>query len=212
MGRVGEMGIDRKRAQGSGPRAQGNSSPHAAIVLAAGLSARLGQPKQALLLDGEDLERRALRLAAETGPEQLLLVRARGDQRPLPTGLKLEPQLVQAPPGGMGVSLRAAARAVADHLKGYLVLSVDLPYLDAAHLQALVSLWRQQPERPVASAYAGAVGIPALLPCSWRDRLRTLDGDQGAREWLRAEPDLVCVRNDMLAVDIDSSEDLHHLG
>jgi molybdenum cofactor cytidylyltransferase len=46
----------------------------AAIVLAAGASRRLGQPKQLLMLGGEALLERAIRLAGEAGAAPVLTV------------------------------------------------------------------------------------------------------------------------------------------
>jgi len=87
---------------------------HAAVVLAAGRSQRLGQLKQALQLGGQSLEGRALQLAARTSPAQLLLVRAAADRRPIPALGEVTVTTVVAPPGGMGISIRSAALAL-DH-------------------------------------------------------------------------------------------------
>lgn len=180
-------------------------SRHGAIVLAAGQSRRLGQPKQALLWEGRSLEQRACELAAATDPVELLLVRATNDDRPLPA---LDLRRIDAVPGGMGLSLAAAIAASTADIDGWLVLLVDQPALDLNHLQALLACWREQPTRPVASAYANTAGVPAILPLGWRDRLLQLQGDRGARIWLRAAADLVLVRNDALAVDLDLPQDL----
>ena len=181
---------------------------HAAVVLAAGRSQRLGQPKQALQLGGQSLEARALQLAARTSPAQLLLVRAAADRRLIPALGEVTVTTVVAPPGGMGISIRSAALALDPSVAGILILSVDQPHLDHLHLLDLLRHWREQPNRPVASAYAGIVGNPAVLPYSWRSRLLSLDKDQGAREWLRDESDLATVSNPALAADVDTPADL----
>ncbi|MCB1626409.1 MAG: nucleotidyltransferase family protein [Xanthomonadales bacterium] len=178
---------------------------HGAIVLAAGTSRRLGQPKQQLQLDGQTLEARACSLAAATQPQELLLVRRPVDQTPLPA---LRLQRIVAPPGGMGLSLATAVGASRLNEGGWLVLLVDQPALNLPHLQALLAAWRVDPEYPVASAYAGQVGVPALLPYHWRDRLLRLDGDVGARHWLRQEPGLTAIDAPELSADIDRPEDL----
>ena len=49
-------------------------TPIAAIVLAAGASSRLGQPKQLLVHGGETLIERAIRLANEAGVTPVLAV------------------------------------------------------------------------------------------------------------------------------------------
>ena len=55
---------------------------HAAVVLAAGGSTRLGRPKQLLTRDGETLVHRAARLAIATGATRVLVVTGaqRGEQ------------------------------------------------------------------------------------------------------------------------------------
>ena len=47
---------------------------HAVVLLAAGESRRLGEPKQLVVVDGESLVRRAALAAIETGPAQALIV------------------------------------------------------------------------------------------------------------------------------------------
>ncbi len=186
-------------------------SAHGAIVLAAGLSQRLGRPKQQLRYQGRTLEARAVALAAATGPTELLLVRAATDGSPLPA-LPQPPapplQLVIAPAGGMGRSLAAAVAASQLVGSGWLVLLVDQLGLDDTHLDALLRLWRTDPSGAVASAYADTCGVPAILPCSWRQRLLQLDGDRGARTLLRDEPELRTVSAPVLAEDLDQAEDL----
>lgn len=184
---------------------------HAVMVLAAGRSNRLGQAKQSLQINGQSLESRAIMLALQTDASEIVLARAQTDSRALPECQGTPLKLVRPPPGGMGLSLKAAAEAVDERIDGYLILTVDLPYLDLAHLQALICSWRNRATQPVASAYAGTVGMPAMLPSSWRQRLSSLNGDQGARQWLRESPNLSTVSNPKLAFDIDTPADLQRL-
>ena len=46
----------------------------AAIIVAAGSSSRLGQPKQLVLIDGEPLLQRAIRFAQEAGASPVFVV------------------------------------------------------------------------------------------------------------------------------------------
>lgn len=203
-------------------------SRHGAIVLAAGRSRRLGQAKQRLIHQGQTLEQRAVALALATMPAELLLVRAADDCSALPTGAL---RCVRAPSGGMGRSLaaavaasalpgtarlHAAARAADDSdadsdTGAWLILLVDQIGLQAAHLQALLALWRREPLTPVASRYAGTVGVPALLPWHWRSRLLELGADEGARAWLRNEPGLRTIDAPELALDLDDPASLARL-
>jgi CTP:molybdopterin cytidylyltransferase MocA len=68
-----------------------------------------------------------------------------------------------------------------------LLAAADQPLLPAAHVRALSALARDAlDDAPVASAYAGVAGIPALFPRSWFARLAALQGDRGAGALLRS--------------------------
>lgn len=181
---------------------------HAALLLAAGGSQRLGQPKQLVRIDGLPLIRRLAMAALATAPSELLVVlgaevKLCGEAL---SGLPVRIVVAQDWADGMGASLAAGARAAP--ATGLLVLGVDQPALDARHLQALVECWRAHPDQPAASGYAGVIGTPAVLPAAWRDELMQARGDQGARERLRARPGCRVVDAPALAFDIDRPEDL----
>ena len=185
---------------------------HAAIVLAAGRSQRLGQAKQLLVVDGETLLRRAVRCAIASAPAETIVVLGADAAacRASLGGLVFREAVCTQ--GGMGASLQIGLRAVSAHCVGALIVVTDQPALDAAHLQALVARWRTDPLRAAASAYAGVIGVPALLPRAWFEKLLAAEGDVGARELLRANADRVH-RVDAVALefDIDAPEDLERL-
>lgn len=187
------------------------AAQHALVLLAAGGSRRLGQPKQLLELDGEALVHRAARLGLATAPSAALLVLgAQADAVQAATaGLAL--QRIHCPDWteGLGASLRAGLAAVPEHCAGALVLLCDQPALGVAHLQSLVDAWRGQPERAAASAYDGVLGVPALLPRGWFAALSHSSGDRGARGLLREHRDeVIAVPAPALARDIDHPDDL----
>ncbi len=183
---------------------------HAALLLAAGASRRLGVSKQLLSIDGVPLIRRAAEVALATRPRLLrVALGAEVDGcRAALTGLPIEVHVAADWVDGMGASLASAVRALPDEFDGLLVFGVDQPALDAAHLNALVERWRADPTQVVASGYAGVAGTPALFPASWRSRLATLSGDEGARQLLRdgVNPPRI-VHAPQLAHDIDDAQD-----
>lgn len=182
---------------------------HAAIVLAAGRSRRLGHPKQLLCVDGETLLRRAVRFAIASGAAQVHVVLGADANllRASIDGLDCREQLCTH--DDMASSLRAGLRAVGSDCAAALVVLTDQPALDAAHLQALVARWRDDPQKAVASAYAGVVGVPAVLPRAWFARVLAAEGDRGARDLLRASGDaVIALAAPQLAFDIDTAHDL----
>lgn len=189
---------------------------HAAILLAAGASRRLGRPKALVEVDGEPLVRRTARLLAGTRPLVLLVVTG---ERVLGARIGAALDGIDATrvdcddwDAGMGASLRAGLAAAARWpIAAALVCPCDLPRLEAAHIEDLVAAWRADPARPAASRYAGVVGTPAILPRAAFDAAAGA-GDRGARAWLRRQPALSLVDAPDLAFDVDEPGDLSRPG
>lgn len=182
---------------------------HALLLLAAGGSRRLGQPKQLLRLDGETLVRRAARLGLATAPAEAVVVCGANADAVWTelADLPLRKTVCTGWEAGLGESLALGLRALSPDTDGALVLLCDQPALDAHHLLALRDAWRGDPARAAASAYAGVLGVPALLPRAWFARLADGGHDHGARALLRANAGLVhAVAAPPLADDIDTPE------
>lgn len=159
----------------------------AGVVLAAGASRRLGRPKQVALLDGEALVRRAVRTLARSRCTRVaVVVGAHADA----TTAALADLDVAALPNpqwqeGIAASIRTAARWAASHGSAGLLLAVcDQPLLTTEHVDALLTAFRAE-RRPVGSAYAGIVGVPAVFGRASFAELLRLRGDRGAGALLR---------------------------
>jgi len=180
---------------------------HGLLVLAAGASKRLGEPKQLLQLQGESLVRRTVRAGLGTGPAQAVLVLGAMPAAVAAQVADLPITPVPCPDwqAGLGASLAAGLAALHDDIDGALVLVCDQPALDGAHLQALVAAWQREPARAAASAYAGVLGVPALLPRAGFAELAGGREDRGARDWLRRHAAQVsAVPAPALAQDLDT--------
>ena len=183
---------------------------HAAIVLAAGASRRLGTPKQLLNVDGETLLHRAARIALATAPTQTLVVLGADAvaMREAVADLDVRSVVCDDWQRGQSASLRAGVSALEEGVEGVLVLLCDQVDLDAAHAVALLQAWRDDPTRAVASAYADVIGVPAVLPRSWIVDVLRLRGDRGARELLRRrDAEVVKIAAPALARDSDTLRD-----
>ncbi len=192
--------------------------PVAAIVLAAGASRRLGQPKQLLKLDGETLLERAIRLAREAGASPVLVVLGAHFQlirASIPfdnAATVLNDHWEQGMAGSIHAGLRALD-ALAPQASGALLMSCDQPRLTAAHLRALIVRFHAHPGPAIAaSTYAGVLGIPAVFPRLAFPDLLALRGDNGARS-LFPDPPCPVLSTELPGgeVDIDSPRDLAQL-
>jgi len=187
----------------------------AAIVLAAGASRRLGQPKQLLMLDGETLLARSVRLACEAGAAPVLvivgahaeLIRAAVPADTVAVVMNDEWER------GIASSIHAGVKTMDAVARGLLILACDQPRLSVDHLRGLIETFAAQSEASiVASAYAGVLGIPAIFPREVFADLLALSGDRGARGLLMHPPcPMITLPFPGGAVDIDEPDDLAQL-
>jgi molybdenum cofactor cytidylyltransferase len=195
----------------SGPKA-GSAPKAAAVVLAAGASRRLGQPKQLIRIEGEGLLRRTARLALEAGCAPVVIVLGFEAQRMAVeiAGLNVEAVVNANWSAGMGSSLAcgvAAARTARPETDALLVLVCDQPRLTAEYLRRLLALHASGSALVTASAYAGRAGVPAVFALPLFHELMRIEGDRGARDLISGHnaqtlgwPDGAC--------DIDFPQDL----
>ena len=182
---------------------------HDALVLAAGGSRRLGQPKGLLTRGGTTLVRHAVRLALATRPARCVVVlgaeapwlRAQLHDLRVDTVDCLDWDL------GLSASLRTGFAALGDSPRNVLVLGIDQPALDGAHLEALLAAANE--DEAAASAYHDVVGLPVVVPAAWREQVVSLQGDIGLRSvFARRREEVVAVEAPALARDLDTPEDL----
>ncbi|NND37765.1 MAG: nucleotidyltransferase family protein [Gammaproteobacteria bacterium] len=182
------------------------------VVLAGGASARMGEPKQLLRFRGDTLVRRAAAAALEHCSRVIVVTGA--IRRPIVDALAGLPVEVVANDDwreGMASSIRAGIRAMPPDVAACLVCLTDQPRVGAAELGKLVDAWRLAPQSIAASRYAGALGVPAIFPAGYFDRLADLRGDRGARSLIGAATDVICVDLPEAAVDLDTPEDVRRM-
>ena len=207
---------------------------HAVIVLASGLSQRLGQPKQMLFKDGEPLIACMTRLALSTNPQAIVVV-IPDNHRLIASGItELADQhpAVQIvvnlqPDTGMADSLRLGIETIANFesasIERVLIMGVDQILLDEPHLTALLA----GKQAVVASSYhswqllekhqslhkgaSDIIGLPLAINYKLlRQWQSALIGDKGLRNLIRGLPadQIGRVDNDQLSYDIDTPEQL----
>lgn len=186
----------------------------AAIVLAAGGSSRLSQPKQLLRFEGESLVRRAAcaALGADCTPVVVVVGRER---EPVVAALHDLPVTFMPNDlweGGMGTSIRAGVRALSD-CDALIIMACDQPHVNATLIRQLVARHEETQKPMIASAYAGTLGVPALFGRSCFEQLLSLADEQGAKVLLTARPnDVAQIDFPEGAIDIDTPEDWARLG
>jgi len=189
------------------------------VLLAAGGSSRLGQPKQLVIHQGQSLVRRAARIAValDEGPV-LVVLGARqeavsAELGDLPVRRVVNPDWAQGPGGSLRAGLQALlALDGAPPVEALLVMLCDQVRVETAHLRALVDEWRTSGRPVVASGYEGTRGVPALFGREVFEELRALPPEQGARGVIAREPSRVAtVPLPLGGEDVDTPQDLLRL-
>lgn len=189
----------------------GVSQTHAVVVLAAGGSARLGQPKQLLTRDGEMLVHRAVRLALETSPVQVLVVVGASEDSIAAGVADLQCEVVGNHDwqSGLAGSLHAAGEHLAAAVQRVLVLVCDQPALERHHLDALLGGARATEGGCAATVHGESLGVPAVVPRGWFES-RQMAGDRGFGDRLGQQRAAGIFQLDApeLRTDVDSTDDL----
>lgn len=184
---------------------------HAAIVLAAGGSRRLGAPKQLLTRDGEPLVHRAVRHAWATQPRRMIVV-VGGDRFDVLAALgDLGGERVFNPQwqDGLASSLQCAARVMSAHEGPVLVLGCDQPGLESSHLQQLLAGAACSASGCAATMHGDTPGSPAVITAAMLQGADGLRGDRGFGRMLGSLPADSVWRLDApeLQWDIDDIDD-----
>lgn len=185
------------------------------VILAAGGSSRLGTPKQLARYKGLPLLQRAVGAAADATGRSPIVVLGSG-------ALRLRAMLrrvhrhcnVVANPqwqSGLASSMRVGLDALPPDAEAVLFLLSDQPRVDAAGLRRLVAAWSRRPALPAAAAYAGRVGVPAIIPRRAWPLLRAQTGDTGARAVLQSAARITIVELPEAESDVDTPADLERL-
>ncbi len=108
--------------------------PFTAMLLAGGRSSRMGTDKARLVFRGEPLWRRQLATLVALGPKEILISAGSGGAFE-ESGCRVVPDLVR----GAGPLAGVAACAAAMASEWLLVLAVDMPAMNAAFLERILS-------------------------------------------------------------------------
>lgn len=195
---------------------------HAAVVLAAGGSRRLGWPKQLLTRQGETLVHRAVRLALETAPSRLIVVtgaHATGVESAIADLPGVECLHNPLWNEGMAGSLRRAALRLLDEADAHgdvdgarvhrvLILACDQPALESHHLRVLLAGAAGSANACAATVHGERLGIPAVVTPALLAQSRNLGGDRGLGVRLTASAGTRRLHAPELALDIDTTQDV----
>lgn len=171
------------------------------IVLAAGMSRRLGRPKQLLDLDRKPLVVHAVERAIASTLDRVIVVIGHERARIEAALRRLDVDLVFNPDfaAGQSTSLIAGLRALPANADAVVVLLGDQPLVSTVAISNLEERRRQHGDAIVMTGYGKVRSHPVLFGRELFGELLGIGGDQGARDVIRRHSGDIAV--------VDSGED-----
>lgn len=182
------------------------------LVLAAGMSRRLGRAKQLLELGGKPLVARVVETALAAPLDGVIVVTGSHASevelviRDYRVYRVFNPHFSE----GQGASLSAGIRAMPATVDAVIILLADMPGIQPEAIASVVDHWRKTGAPAVVSAYEQASGHPVLFDRTTFLDLAQLEGESAGREVLHALGNLVeyaVVNLPGPPLDVDTDED-----
>ena len=184
----------------------------AAVILAAGLSVRMGQPKLLLQLGGKTILEHVIHNVLQSRAGEIILVLGAYRQEiervtdAYPVRRVFNPQYAS----GQGSSVAAGAAAVSPEAGGILFLAGDQPLIPPEFIDRVIAVFQETD----ALIVRPETGLPAIFNVSLKEELRRLGGDTGGRQLLEKYRDRVVTVPGcpgLASLDIDTEEDYRML-
>jgi len=154
-----------------------------AVILAAGMSSRMGQTKQLIRLGENTLLEQVVEIVRSCRVDEIVLVLGHQAEtikkRVRIKNLKVV--INESYQQGMGTSLRTGLAALSSGMNAALIVLADQPFVRAETLDRLIDQYEQSGAQIAIPIYKGFRGNPVLLGRSVFPEVMALTGDIGCR-------------------------------
>jgi len=187
------------------------------VILAAGSSSRLGQPKQLLEFRNKTMLQHVIdNISVKHFDPRVLVLGAHADRIREATDLKdvtvLENEHWSE---GIASSIRLGvvkSMQLNESLDSILFLLCDQPFVTTELIEELIQKHTHGEQRITACRYEGSTGVPALFRSDFFPQLTELTGDLGAKKIIARNRDRVeSVDFKRGSFDVDTREDYNKL-
>jgi molybdenum cofactor cytidylyltransferase len=182
-----------------------------AILLAAGESNRMGQPKQLMPLGQSTIVEKAIDNLLNSAISETIVVLGYKDEKirktiaGKPVKIAINPDYQQ----GMSTSIIAGLKQINKRAQAVLIALGDQPFVDSQTINSLVEAFTDNKRGIIIPIYQGRRGNPAIFAIKYKNELLNLKGDVGGREIIKRHPDdvlEVAVNCEGVLLDIDTAE------
>jgi molybdenum cofactor cytidylyltransferase len=186
-----------------------------AVILAAGVSRRLGFSKLFVRIDGETVIRRSVRPFLSERLTKVYVVvgeeirRFQDELQDLPVEIIPNPYFMQ----GMSASVKASVPFLSDFTAALFHLG-DKPLLEKSIVDSILDVYEKEEANLVVPRCRGRLGHPVLIHTApYLREMTNLQGDRGLREVIeKHREDVVFIEGDeTILFDIDTMEQIEEL-
>jgi len=182
-----------------------------AILLAAGESNRMGQPKQLMPFSQSTILEGTIDNLLNSAVSETIVVLGYRDEEirkniaGKPVRIAINPDYQQ----GMSTSIIAGLKQIDKRARAVLVALGDQPFVDSQAINSLVEAFTANKRGIIIPVYQGKRGNPVIFATRYKSELLNLKGDVGGREIIKRHPDdvlEVAVNCEGVLLDIDTME------
>lgn len=187
-----------------------------AIILAAGKSTRMGQPKMLLPWGTHTVLGQVILTFQQAGIEDIVVVTGGAHEAVDPIVKQHGARSVfnaEFTGGEMLSSLQCGVRAQMDQAQATLVGLGDQPQVQAVTVRSICDAFRQQASRLVVPSFRMRRGHPWLVERSLWNEILEMSSVQSPRDFLNQHADeiqYIAVETSSILADLDTPEDYHN--
>lgn len=184
------------------------------IILAAGASRRMQEPKQLLEFEGKTFLRRAALAAIESVCKPVVIVlganfeKTKAEIKDLPVEICFNENWES----GLSSSIKTGIENLLEiepDISAAMMTLADQPFVTAHHINRFAEKFYQSKSAMIAAEYNDTIGVPALFAREVFDDFFELSGDKGAKLILEKRREaLETIELPEAAFDIDTPQDL----
>lgn len=182
-----------------------------AILLAAGESNRMGQPKQLMPFGQSTIVGKTIDNLLNSAVSETIVVLGYREEEVRKTiagktvKIAINPDYQQ----GMSTSIIAGLKQVDKRARAILIALCDQPFVNSRTINSLIEAFIANNKGIIMPVYQGRRGNPVIFAIKYKGEILNLKGDVGGREIIKRHPDdvlEVAVNCEDILIDIDTME------
>jgi molybdenum cofactor cytidylyltransferase len=183
-----------------------------AILLAAGESKRMGEPKQLMPLGSSTVLEQAIDNLLNSAVNEVIVVLGYKAEEIIKT-LAAKPVKIIVNPNyrqGMSTSIIAGLILIDSQAQAVMLALGDQPLVDSQTINQLIDEFYNHDKGIAVPAYQGRRGHPIIFAIKYKPKLLELKADIGGRQIIQHHPDdvlEVAVDSESIIADIDTRDD-----